>query len=170
MLYSLNLQVRNATWRSVHNNGQYSLDLGEYILFLDVTNIKIHVMNCPPRVCQWPTLVSSTNKTARHEITEILLKVALNTITLTPNRNIPDWYQAQLCNLVLSGQFITCIFIFVTSRNRIYSPRSSEYCPLLWTDRHVQYFSYFMPGSFIGGGNQSRSLTNSSTPTMYIWY
>jgi hypothetical protein len=27
--------------------------------------------------------VSSTNKTARHDITEILLKVALNTITLT---------------------------------------------------------------------------------------
>jgi hypothetical protein len=30
------------------------------------------------------TLVSSTNKTDRHDITEILLKVALNTITLTP--------------------------------------------------------------------------------------
>ena len=29
--------------------------------------------------------VSSTNKTNRHVITEILLKVALNTITLTPN-------------------------------------------------------------------------------------
>ena len=29
------------------------------------------------------TLVSSTNKTDRHDITEILLKVALNTITLT---------------------------------------------------------------------------------------
>ena len=29
------------------------------------------------------TLVSSTNKTDRHNITEILLKVALNTITLT---------------------------------------------------------------------------------------
>jgi hypothetical protein len=28
-------------------------------------------------------LVSSTNKTDRHNITEILLKVALNTITLT---------------------------------------------------------------------------------------
>ena len=27
----------------------------------------------------------STNKTDRHDITEILLKVALNTITLTPN-------------------------------------------------------------------------------------
>jgi len=31
------------------------------------------------------TLVSSTNKTDRHDITEILLKVALSTITLTPN-------------------------------------------------------------------------------------
>jgi hypothetical protein len=30
------------------------------------------------------TLISSTNKTDRHEITEILLIVALNTITLTP--------------------------------------------------------------------------------------
>ena len=30
------------------------------------------------------TPVSSTNKTDRHNITEILLKVALNTITLTP--------------------------------------------------------------------------------------
>jgi len=30
------------------------------------------------------TLVSSTNKTDRHDITEILLIVALNTITLNP--------------------------------------------------------------------------------------
>jgi hypothetical protein len=29
--------------------------------------------------------VSSTNKTDRHDITEILLKVALNTIKLKPN-------------------------------------------------------------------------------------
>jgi hypothetical protein len=29
------------------------------------------------------TPVSSTNKTGRHDITEILLKVAVNTITLT---------------------------------------------------------------------------------------
>jgi hypothetical protein len=29
--------------------------------------------------------VSSTNKTDRHEIAEILLKVALSTITLNPN-------------------------------------------------------------------------------------
>jgi hypothetical protein len=32
--------------------------------------------------------VSSTNKTDRHDITEILLKVALNTIALTPNPNL----------------------------------------------------------------------------------
>jgi hypothetical protein len=44
------------------------------------------------RVCQWlatgrwvspGTLVSSTNKTDRHDITEISLKVASNTITIT---------------------------------------------------------------------------------------
>jgi hypothetical protein len=29
--------------------------------------------------------ITSTNKTDGHDITEILLKVALNTITLTPN-------------------------------------------------------------------------------------
>ena len=33
----------------------------------------------------WFSPVSSTNKTDLHDITEILLKVALNTITLTPN-------------------------------------------------------------------------------------
>ena len=40
------------------------------------------------KICQWFSLgipVSSTNKTDRHDITEILLKVALNTKTLTPN-------------------------------------------------------------------------------------
>jgi hypothetical protein len=34
------------------------------------------------------TLVYSTNKTDCHDITELLLKVALNTITLTPWTNI----------------------------------------------------------------------------------
>ena len=35
--------------------------------------------------------VSSTNKTDRHHITEILLKVALNTITRIPNPKICLW-------------------------------------------------------------------------------
>jgi hypothetical protein len=33
---------------------------------------------------RWFSLVSSTNKTDRHDITEILLKVALNIITQPP--------------------------------------------------------------------------------------
>jgi hypothetical protein len=36
------------------------------------------------RVCEWLATVSSTNKTDRHDITEILLNVSLNTIALTP--------------------------------------------------------------------------------------
>ena len=46
------------------------------------------------------TLVSSTNKTDHHNITEILLKVVLNTITLTPN--ISHWK--------LDGQIMVVFF------------------------------------------------------------
>jgi hypothetical protein len=51
------------------------------------------------KVCQWlvagrwfstGTQVSSTNKTDRHDITEILLKVALNTVALTLYWGITD--------------------------------------------------------------------------------
>ena len=38
------------------------------------------------------TPVSSTNKTERHDITEILLKVALNTITLSLPKKNHIWY------------------------------------------------------------------------------
>ena len=42
------------------------------------------VSDFPQVGCFFPgTPVSSTNKTDRHDITEILLKVTLNTITLT---------------------------------------------------------------------------------------
>ena len=37
------------------------------------------------------TLVSSTNKTHRYDITEILLKIALNTVTLTITQNIDGY-------------------------------------------------------------------------------
>ena len=48
----------------------------------DVYSIKHHVIKF---VCGflWELPVSSTNKTVCHDITEILLKVALNTINLT---------------------------------------------------------------------------------------
>ena len=47
------------------------------------------------------TPVSSTNKTDHHDITEIVLKVALNTITLTKSRPflIQDWCVAKKSNM-----------------------------------------------------------------------
>jgi hypothetical protein len=51
------------------------------------------------KVCQWlaagrwfslDTPIFSTNKSDHHDITEILLKVVSNTITLTPNQYITD--------------------------------------------------------------------------------
>ena len=58
------------------------------------------------KVCQWLVTgrwfspVSSTNKTDHHDIAEILLKVALNTITLTP---IPERVlQFRLCSISTS--------------------------------------------------------------------
>ena len=47
------------------------------------------------KVCQWfspCTPVSSTNKTDRHNITEILLKVALNTIKQTKQTLVSQSY------------------------------------------------------------------------------
>jgi hypothetical protein len=55
------------------------------------------------------TPVSSTNKTGRHDIAEILLKVALSTITLNPNANICKlltsiaWAGFKLTTLVVKG-------------------------------------------------------------------
>ena len=43
-----------------------------------------NIINLCDKVCQWRA-TSSTNKTDRHDITEILLKVALNTIKQTNN-------------------------------------------------------------------------------------
>ena len=56
-------------------------DLGQHAHGEGVLNTTI----CD-NVCQWFSLdtpVSSTNKTNHHDTTEILLKVTLNTITLT---------------------------------------------------------------------------------------
>jgi hypothetical protein len=60
------------------------------------------------KACQWPaagqwfsdsTPVSSTNKADRHDVAEILLKVALNTITLILwyLNSIPDTYSRLAC-------------------------------------------------------------------------
>jgi hypothetical protein len=56
-------------------------------------SIQHYVIKFVSDLQQWffpGTPVSSTNKADRHDITEILLKVALNTITLTPSCEIKE--------------------------------------------------------------------------------
>jgi hypothetical protein len=57
------------------------------------------------------TLVSYTNKTDRHDITEILLKVALSTITLTPNPTFlsVDGQMLILTDILLKWELYSCV-------------------------------------------------------------
>ena len=99
-LYNLNLHITGNCSQKAHSRGPFS------VLYIQVW---LHISNSEyePRswrrvldttlcdkVCQWlatdrwfssGTPVSSTNKTDRHDITEILLKVALNTINQSIN-------------------------------------------------------------------------------------
>jgi hypothetical protein len=54
---------------------------------LDLQPQVIKITSCLPMV-GGSSLISSTNKTDRHDITEILLKVALNTINQTLIQNM----------------------------------------------------------------------------------
>jgi hypothetical protein len=74
------------------------------------------------KVCQWlaagwwfsPSTppVSFTNKTGRHDITEILLKVALNTITLTHLYEYISW----ISNVWIFQEFIVT-YIYFKNKN-----------------------------------------------------
>jgi len=72
----------------------YVTDDQWYVLFFTFIILSSLVTLCD-KVCQWLATsrwffpgpsVSFIDKTDRHDITEILLKVALNTITITPTR------------------------------------------------------------------------------------
>ena len=65
------------------------------------------------KVCQWPTVgrwfslghpVYSTNKTDRHDSTKILLKLALNTISLAAlcKWHSQEWQPVSVCSLSIS--------------------------------------------------------------------
>ena len=65
------------------------------------------------KVCQWRaadqwfspgTPVSSTNKTERHDITEILLKIAFNTTTPPPSRHPKKHVTPYVCILSFENQ------------------------------------------------------------------
>ena len=89
------------------------------------------------KVCQWLATgrwfspgpsVSSTNKTDRHDITDIFLKVALNTIKQT-NINDSDWnncvllvlceFGCDICNIKLSKLLISFHFIFIKTFQKL---------------------------------------------------
>jgi hypothetical protein len=75
------------------------------------------------KVCHWlPTFrwvspVSSINKTDRHDITEILLKVALNTIAMNPSKS-SNQNAISVVNVVLIGSTSATIVLesFMTIR------------------------------------------------------
>ena len=70
------------------------------------TDGEVYSIQLYDKVCQWPTTgqwystgvlrPSSTNKTDRHDITEILLKVALNTINHNPCMNAYDFHAEEI--------------------------------------------------------------------------
>ena len=62
--------------------------------------------------CRWFSPVSSTNKTDRHDITEILLKMALNTIKpLQPNRFCSD-EELKRAEFMIVRKFDSCADFF----------------------------------------------------------
>ena len=76
--------------------------------------ITTNVTTLCDNVCQWlaagrwfspDTPGSSINNIDRHDITGILLKVALNTITLIPNQRIVHYTNVPLCILTIWKQF-----------------------------------------------------------------
>jgi hypothetical protein len=48
----------------------------------------IYKAGCEPTLYWWVSLVSFTNKANHHDITEILIKVELNTITMKKTTNV----------------------------------------------------------------------------------
>ena len=58
--------------------------------------------------CYQGTYLSSTNKTDRHDITEILLKVALTAITLTPRISL-FWHNVHVYRYMFNNLILTTI-------------------------------------------------------------
>ena len=80
------------------------------------------------KICQWlatgwwfspGTLVSSTNKTNHHDIIEILLKLALSTITLTPfdivMEFVKQFHQNIIDNVIVIFEKLTIPYTLLVS-------------------------------------------------------
>ena len=103
-------------------------------------------MNSSEQLCAVPiTPVSSTNKTARHDIAEILLKVALNTITLTTI----FWMESAVVGYIIKTRSpndhtsnVLCTFIpVITFLNSLYSCQHFDgHCLLLYQGQQCAYY------------------------------
>ena len=83
--------------------------------------------------CQWfspGTLVSSTNKTDRHDITEILLKVVLTTITHQFLLLVFHLLSVKNLDVKFLKFFLTFLFVvlILTRERRLTDPWPSDYC------------------------------------------
>ena len=98
---TLNIQSMESILKCIIQQGplcpwSYGSWIYNYLCNQCLSPLKLWVWSLCNIVCQWfcwwfssGPLVSSTNKTDRHDIAEILLKVALNTINQTkPNQAI----------------------------------------------------------------------------------
>ena len=117
---SLYLDTLSWFWIKQQTAGRHVTLLGHVIPNLNQTT-RLQVSECVI-VCQWHatgwwfslgTPVSSTNKTYRHHITEILLKVALNTIPPPKQPSLGkqgEWSK----NCAINERFIfSCILILL---------------------------------------------------------
>jgi hypothetical protein len=75
--------IQGASWPWSYGSWIYNYLCNQFLsplMFWVQISIREKCTTLCDKVCQWPATVSSTNKTDRHDITEILLKGALNTI------------------------------------------------------------------------------------------
>jgi hypothetical protein len=81
-------------------------------------------------VCQWRTSgrwiypgtpVSSNNKTGRHDITEIVLKMALNTITLALTHQL-DFHMTMGILTGLIDILLNKVYLYILSKNSYFYP------------------------------------------------
>ena len=90
--------------------------------------------------CPWLSPVYSTNKTDRHDITEILLKVALNTIKQTKKQNCSNKIKQ------LAENFPIFFFVILKTFSR-FSPmgiktisksKKGENCLIIWQNKRCR--------------------------------
>ena len=100
-----------------------SVPITTKVVSLNPAHGEVYLMHYYAIVCQWLAAgrwfslctLLSTNKTDRHDITEILLKVALNTITHPPPPSLSVVSTWTSTSLNLLGQKETTFFLCWTS-------------------------------------------------------